>query len=154
MGLFLCWAPIEIIQRNWFNEQNPWLRETYHFCYGRKHGFVRGVGLLLGRAVPYAFITKKNFWTNRSQSVINTENGEKRNLKQFKHLNTPQMSEGAQNRKKPALDSLKTYVGVNPHDRKNALARWRRFHSWTYPKCAEWSISLMEIYLVQQKRCL
>ena len=49
-------------------------RTVFH---GRKHGFQRKVDLLTGRV---AFSTKKNRQTNRNQSIINTENGEKNSL--------------------------------------------------------------------------
>ena len=55
-------------------------------------------------AAPYAFSTKNNRQTNRNQSVINTENGEKK--KQFKRLKTPQTSEGTRNRRETRANSL------------------------------------------------
>lgn len=56
---------------------------------------------------PCTFTTKKNCQTNRNQSVINTEKGEKRNLKQFKCLKTPQMSKGTWNRRETSTGSLR-----------------------------------------------
>ena len=46
--------------------------------YGRKHGFDIRAGLVTGRVVPYVFGTNKNNRTNRNESVIDAENGEKK----------------------------------------------------------------------------
>ena len=66
------------IQRNWFNGQKKWLRAVQDCFYGRKHGFDIRSGLVTGRVVPYVFGINKNHRTNRNQSVIDAENGEKK----------------------------------------------------------------------------
>ena len=99
--------------------------------YGRKHGSDRRVGLLTGRAAPYALSTKKNCWTHKNQWVINTENGEKRNLKQLKCLKTSQISEGARNRRETQAGSLRERFKSNIcMIEKNGLRRWKQFDSW------------------------
>ena len=60
-------------------------QRDYDCFFGRKHGFDRA-GLLTRRATPYAFSTQKNRQTNRNQSVINTENNEKKKYLKFRAL--------------------------------------------------------------------
>lgn len=42
--------------------------------------FARRFGFARGGVVPYVFSTKDNRQTSRNQSVVNTENGEKKHL--------------------------------------------------------------------------
>ena len=65
--------------------------------------------------VPYAISTKKNRQTTRNESVIVTENSEKANLKLFKRLKTPQMSEGTRNRRVTRAGSLREIFESNIH---------------------------------------
>ena len=81
-------------------------------------------------ATPYAFSIKKNCRRSRNHSVINTENGEKRNLKQFKGLKTPQMRAGTRNRREShAGFSEKDLKVTCVWSKKNSLAGWKRFYS-------------------------
>ena len=69
--------------------------------------------MITGRVALYAFSIKKNCQENKNQSIISTENGEKRNLKQFQHLETPKTSEGTRNRRETCAGSLRERIESN-----------------------------------------
>ena len=154
----------KIIVQNYYEEKNcRLLLEAAYDCFSRrKHGFDRTVGLLTGRAAPYAFSTKKNCRTNKNQSIINTENDEKRNLKQFKRLKTPEMSEETRNRRETRAGSLRKRFEINirliektvSQDEKISLLKFLSIcRTFVYMVKKRNQISLMKIYLVWQTRC-
>ena len=85
---------------------------------------------LTGRATRYAFSIKKHFRTNRNQSVINTENDEKRNLKHFKRLKASQRSEATRNRRETGVGSLTERLDKS-EDRVIKKIVWQDYNDFT-----------------------
>ena len=69
----------------------------------------------LGRAAPWVFSTRKNCQAKRNQLVINTENCEKKILKQVRHLKTSKMNEGNLSRRKTPAGLLGERFESNIH---------------------------------------
>ena len=92
--------------------------------------------MLIERATPYEFNTKKSCQTNRNQLVINTENGEKRNLKQSKCLKTHQMNEGTRKRRETRAGSLKERFKSSIHmiKKKQLLINIYLIRQTRYPR--------------------
>ena len=127
----------KIIVQNYYEEKNCrlWLEAAYDCFSRRKHGFDRTVGLLTGRAAPYAFSTKKNCRTNKNQSIRRMMKKETLNSSSaWKHQKWVKRLETEE---KPALVPLEKDLKLISVWSKKRSRKMKRFHYWSSCQSAE-----------------